>query len=431
MTDITKEQFTNLLETSPTVYHFVFNAKRMLLEKGFIELNEKQEWKDIPNKFFVIRDDRSLIAINKHNFSTGTIVTTHIDSPCFRCKPNSWKVSENLEQVAVDRYGEFQYATWLDHDLKISGKVILHQDGQIIEKLIDTGVIGSMAGSTPIYSQSRSGSPVIPMKYLDKYNPIVHIINSPYHEQQQNVSESTSESTQDAKQSPTFIKVICKECNCQPNEIINFDLYFTSAEKASFIGPQYIRSSRLNGMASAIPSFYSFLQTNSPFSGCSIFYAFDNEEVGSKSRSGSSSSFLTTVLTRAGAPESFFRNVLIISSSVGNANHIKGKLTPGNEFGPGLIYQVPSSPSTVYQANPLLIAKKIAVKYKIKLTPIIDTNDPHESLASNVANEFCSPSLDIGIPILGMGSIRETAVWDNIVNMKMFIEKLITEYNNN
>ena len=53
----------DFIEQSPSAYHVVDNMKKVLTEKGFVELKETESWTVKPSKgYFVVRNGSSMIA---------------------------------------------------------------------------------------------------------------------------------------------------------------------------------------------------------------------------------------------------------------------------------------------------------------------------------------------------------------------------------
>ena len=80
----TAQKLFDYIDASPTCYHAVKNAKERLLEKGFVELSEKETYHlEKGNSYFVIRNDSSIIAFTlpDHENKGFRIMASHSDSP--------------------------------------------------------------------------------------------------------------------------------------------------------------------------------------------------------------------------------------------------------------------------------------------------------------------------------------------------------------
>jgi aspartyl aminopeptidase len=83
--------FLAFVNASPTPYHVVDNAKKLLLNAGFLELKERDSWNgkvEKGKKYFLTRNGSSIIAFAVgHEWKRGNgiaIVGAHTDSPSLR-----------------------------------------------------------------------------------------------------------------------------------------------------------------------------------------------------------------------------------------------------------------------------------------------------------------------------------------------------------
>jgi len=86
-------ELLSFLNSSPTPFHAVLEMKTKLLNAGFIELSESDEWHIEPNKsYLVTRNDSSIIAFHTGNSPAQQqgwrMVGAHTDSPCLKVKQN-------------------------------------------------------------------------------------------------------------------------------------------------------------------------------------------------------------------------------------------------------------------------------------------------------------------------------------------------------
>jgi len=86
------QQLMSFLESSPTPFHAVSNMSAILEKNGFQRLHESEPWSLSSGKYYVTRNDSSIIAfINGRQDTTISgirMVGAHTDSPCLRVKPN-------------------------------------------------------------------------------------------------------------------------------------------------------------------------------------------------------------------------------------------------------------------------------------------------------------------------------------------------------
>ena len=71
-------------------------------------------------------------------FSGFQIMASHSDSPSFKIKENPEIEAENhYVKLNVEKYGGMLCAPWFDRPLSVAGRMIVHKNGKILEKLVD------------------------------------------------------------------------------------------------------------------------------------------------------------------------------------------------------------------------------------------------------------------------------------------------------
>ena len=116
----------DFINDSPTPYHVVQNVKMRLIEDGYTELFENENWNiEKSGAYFVTKGDASIIAFRVPNadFDGFQIVTAHTDSPSFKLAP-SFELSGAYLKLSVERYGGPILSSWLDRPLGVAGRVI-------------------------------------------------------------------------------------------------------------------------------------------------------------------------------------------------------------------------------------------------------------------------------------------------------------------
>ena len=84
--------FLQFVQASPSAFHAVAAAVKLLEEKGFAPLKERDPWQLVPGgKYYVTRNLSSLIAFTVPTGGQGPfrIVASHSDSPVFKLKPQA------------------------------------------------------------------------------------------------------------------------------------------------------------------------------------------------------------------------------------------------------------------------------------------------------------------------------------------------------
>ena len=122
------EGLLRFIQSSPTAFHAVDTAKRMLSSSGFRELNEDDEFNIEPgSEYYVVRNDSSVIAFKlPEKVPTGfEIICAHTDSPLFKLKANPEIRKEFYTSLNVERYGGMILSQWFDRPLSVAGRVFI------------------------------------------------------------------------------------------------------------------------------------------------------------------------------------------------------------------------------------------------------------------------------------------------------------------
>ena len=128
------EDLCAFIDASPSPFHAVAEMARRLRDGGFTELDEVDRWRLAPGRtVFVTRDSGSIIAVRIGTDAPAAagfrLVGAHTDSPTFRVRPNPDVSAHGYGQIGVEVYGGPLHYTWLDRDLTLAGRLVVHRPG--------------------------------------------------------------------------------------------------------------------------------------------------------------------------------------------------------------------------------------------------------------------------------------------------------------
>lgn len=404
------QDFLTFLNESPVPYLFTENIRKTLTNNGYVELSETDIWTDIPQKGFVIRGNRALVAFNIGGYDSAIIVGTHSDSPCLKIRDKPDFNSRNLKQVRVYTYGGALWYTWIGRDLRLVGSVIVRNKDEtdkskrLVQRNIDS--VDPIA-FIPNYT--------VELKTLSEDNAIRPIIGG--------------------KKSKSLIEYIAETLQVNEEDIVDWDLSFVDAQPPSALR-KFITSERLDNLGSTFSAVQAFLQSK-PNNTINCLAVFDNEEVGSDSRFGAMSDLLPYVLKKLIIDPSqyypFIARSLLVSSDNCHAYHPNFSKQYDTLHSPllgnGVVIKKAPGASYATDMTSSFAIKHASQKLKIPIQYFMNKNDiPAGSTIGPIVSTLMGIStVDIGQPMLGMHSIRETMHFKDVT----YLTQLLTELYNN
>lgn len=263
--------------------HSEFNAanniREILKSNGFIELNEKEDFKIKKGaNYFIVRNDSSVIAFKipkKLNDFRYAITASHLDSPCLKLKMENDIVSNNYHKLNVEKYGGLILSTWLDRPLSLAGRIIVKDGNKLKTQFIDIEKPLMIIPNVCIHfnrniNDGFSYNPEIDLK------PILSLGNN----------ESS------------LMDFLSEYINVKKEDIITYELNTYNFTK-SYVGGQhdeFIMSPRIDNLESVYLSLMAFIESDNK--DVSVFVAFNNEEIGSETYSGADCDLLKNTLKR-------------------------------------------------------------------------------------------------------------------------------------
>ncbi len=274
----------DFIENSPTAFHAIAELKRRLLEEGFSELSENENWKlKKGGKYFVIRNDSSIISFRlpKSEYKGFYIIASHSDSPAFKIKENpEIEAAGAYITLNVEKYGGMLCAPWFDRPLSVAGRVIVRKKSatslEAESRLIDIDRDLMMIPSLAIHMNRDAN---------DGYK---------YNAQKDLLPIFGDENDKDR-----FMELIADAAGCKVEDIMSHDLFLYNRVKPTVwgAGDQFISAGRLDDLECCYGSFEGFLSAENK-KRVMMHVVFDNEEVGSTTKQGAASTFLRDTLLR-------------------------------------------------------------------------------------------------------------------------------------
>ena len=405
------------LSQSPTPFHAVKNLTAMLEQGGFKELKEDQSWGELGfGKYFVTRNQSSLIAfhVNADTVAKGfRLVGAHTDSPCLKVKPNAITESCGYAQLALEPYGGVLLAPWFDRDLGLAGRVsYADQTGQVHNAIINIdrpiGFIPSLA------------------IHLDRDANNKHSINKQKDLPALLCRCQNDES--DNSQKPDFHQLLRDQIEeeygvLDIDNILGFELSLYDLNAAATVGleQEFIASARLDNLLSCFAAIEALLAADIDGSTSTnpVVVLNDHEEVGSGSTSGAEGPFLLATLNRiCGSDESLQRALnhsMLISADNAHGVHpnFSDKHEPNHQplINAGPVIKVNHNQRYATNSETEALFRQVCAHNSLPVQAMVVRSDMGcgSTIGPITATRLGVRTIDIGVPQLGMHSIRELA----------------------
>ena len=481
MVDKYTSDFIEFLCESPGVFHAVDAIGRRLERAGFLRLDEKEpSWELVPGgRYFVTRNGSACIAFCLPGGRPAElrIMASHSDSPCFKIKPDPEIEAAGLVRLNIEPYGGLLKNTWYDRPLGVAGRVLVEENGSIVQRLVypdrDLLVIPSLA---------------------------IHMDREANEKAMTNVQNDMLPVFAEGPKADKFIGMIAEAAGVDsPDRILGMDLFVVNRQKPFVRGPEdeFISAPRLddlmcvygtlagfveyaegreegvaaetsaaagddmpagdlvtagnglttgdlvtagngltagdfvtagNGLKAGVPAAIRNDVTAGDLTAAAdgvlaMYCVFDNEEVGSRSRQGAESTFLTDCLGRIreslgltfSEMQAAVQRGTMISADNAHAVHPNhtDKADPVNrpKMNGGIVLKFHAGQLYTTDGVSGALVKKICKDNDIPLQTFVNRADMRGgSTLGNIANTQLSISTaDIGLAQLAMHSSCETA----------------------
>ena len=398
----------DFINASPTAYHTIETAGRMLEDAGYsyIPEGDASAFGD-GGKHYTVRNGSSIIAF--HGKGDGfTVVASHSDTPTFRVKSSS--VSSPYTRLNVEKYGGSILYSWLDRPLSVAGRVAVRTDEGIRTVNVDLKRDYAVIPSVAIH-MNRSVNDGY------KFNPATDMLP---------LSGLGGTGVLDS---------VAEALGVSADKIVSEDLYLYNRDGGRLFGAasELILSSRLDNLGCAYASLRAFIDAEETDQ-VSVLAIFDNEEVGSATKQGAASTFLRDTLYKiAGSDARYYAmldNSYMVSADNAHAkhpNHPELSDTVGcSVLGGGVVVKYNASQRYTTDAVSDGIFRTVADRIGASVQSYYNRADmPGGSTLGSISNTVVSiPTIDIGLPQLAMHSASEICAVSDVNAMISVLTEL-------
>lgn len=384
MTNFNQELIT-FLKNGTCIYTCIQEIKQILINNGFRELNEQENWLLEQNKYFIIRNDASLIA-----FTIGStpdkfkIVCTHADTPSLQIKPNPEYYENGYLKLNIVPYGGILNYSFMDRPLAVAGRIIIKKKNFYQKEIIDSKKAIAIIPSIAIHQNDKANSNLD----LNTETDLMPIIS--------------------VNQNNSLEKLLNK------SSLFEYDLYLYNQEEPTIINEELLASPRIDNLSCTYAGLKAFLEEDCK--NINLFTVYNSEEIGSNTFEGADSNFLTNTLKKIckslkldlakTLSNSFIMNTDNTHASHPNHSELSDHTnTPPLNSGIIIAREINSCTNSVSA----LIMKHICETNHLKYSYYTSRNDyaTGSTLAGFNLKHISINSLDIGLVMLAMHSSYE------------------------
>ena len=422
------ENLMEFLNESPVNFLAVKTLKEILAGRGFREINAADSIGELKagDQIFFTKNDSSLYAFRigrKALADNGFhLICAHCDSPTFRIKPNAEMLCEGgITKLNTEVYGGPIMSTWFDRPLSLAGRVLIKTDDvmQPETRLLHIKRPLLQITNLAIHFNRQVNDGVKLSKQKDML-PLLGIV------------------TDQMESGNMLMNVIAEELGVNIPDILDFDLYLYDIAPACTFGvhDEFISGGRLDDLSMVHAGLMALLATETQDT-TQVLAVFDNEETGSQTKQGAGSPFLSTLLQRivlaqGGNQEDFFRSIekaFMISADNAHAWHpnYSEKYDPTNHpmLGGGPAIKFNAAQKYASDAASAAVFMGICQKAGVPCQRFVNHSDVAggSTLGNILAGSLPLRGVDMGNPVLGMHSVRETgSTADHLYCIKAFTE---------
>lgn len=271
------------LNASPTPFHACAESARMLVDAGFRQLAETDEWPTESGGWFLIRGGSLIAWSTRHSAGATTpirLVGAHTDSPNFRIKPQPDVSRAGWQLLGVEPYGGIISPSWMDRDLAVAGRAAVRDGHGAREQLfrVDDPILRTSRLAIHLDRSAREG---------EQLNPQQHLV--PHW----GLGDSAGD----------FRSYVADSLGVDSTALLAWDAMTFDLQPAAFFGrdQEFIAGARMDNLATSYAGTLALIRADRDAPAApttQVLALFDHEEIGSVSERGAQSALLMTTLER-------------------------------------------------------------------------------------------------------------------------------------
>ena len=409
MAEHAHQSLMDWLDSSPTPVHVVDTARRRLTTAGFVQ--QQSFSTEIVSKGFYTLDGSLIAWVRGATSAPLRIVGAHTDSPNLRVQPQPDFSRAGWNQLGIEIYGGVLLNSWLDRDLGLAGRVLTHDDEEILFN-VNTPV--ARVPQLAIHLDREIGEKGLILDRFAHTSPVWGLQTGSFIEWLQSITHAS--------------------------RITSFDAHFYDVTPAAVLGSDssLLASGRLDNQLSCWAGVTALIEASHACT--SILILNDHEEVGSSSVTGAGGALLEDFLAvlaeqdaqSVGQKFDQMRQSWCLSADNAHAVHPNyiDRHDPLHGPLPNLGVAVKMNGNQRYATSPRGLAhiRRVAENSHLSLQTFVSKNNMPcgSTIGPITATRLGIEAIDVGVPQLSMHSARELCAVKDALDlpslMKAFFE---------
>ena len=402
------------LDKSPVNFYATHTVTTELDEAGFRRLDPRDRWPRLEpgGKYYIVKNMSAVFAfvVGTGEASEGyRIIAAHSDSPCFRVKPHAEMPGQGgVTRLNVEVYGGPILYTWFDRPLSLAGRVVIKGDDPLNPRMelvrFDRPLLTIPHLAIHFNRQVNEGHKISPQKDM---LPVIGIVK------------------EKAEADGMLLRMIAEAVQCEPADILDFDLSLYDTTPACLVGLQdeFVTSGRLDDLSMVHAALTALKTVQGECRQTRVMAIFDNEETGSGTKQGAASPVLKNLLKRVctslgGDDEDFTRaveNSFMVSADNAHAFHpnYPEKYDPTNhpQPGGGPVIKINARCKYMTDAEGAAVFRTVCERAGVPYQYFVNHSDVAggSTLGNILTSQLPLRGVDMGAALWAMHSVRETA----------------------
>lgn len=413
----------DFIQSAPTPYHLVNNVAERLESRDFIERPRGERWTATVVRGFVRAGDGALIAYDLRDSDPRAgfvILAAHTDSPALRVKEHGASWRKGYLSLPTEIYGGPIRSTWVDRELGMAGRAAL-SDGSVRPFALDSRAVIPNA-AIHLNRSINEGF---------EYNPQDHLV----------ALAAVDPDAGDGGAERSLRELVARALGLTVGEVVEYEVLLHDPAPGRFVGfdESMFSCGRIDNLAGCFTNLAAFLDSDGSRPRMLVLY--NHEEVGSRTGEGAESDLLVGTIRRLVAAgggddedvEVALNRSIVVSNDAAHALHPAYQEKYDSDYAPiaggGPVLKL----NGMYRyATTAALAARFALACEHAGVPMQRLSGRSDARSGSTVGPITwarsgIPTLDVGIPILAMHSLRETGGTADSERMIRALQALVEE----